>query len=116
MDLSHLFNGRKLVENQLRGNEAGEVSGGFFNRLDAGRQQDVIDCIFAIRTSKSPIEKEKARDALKAIYNEYQNKKLRDARQWYINEKEQGRYEDAKAFLEDVEKRPDIYNPNRSRK
>lgn len=112
MDLSHLFNGKQQVEDQIRQDESGEVSRAFFDKLDPGRQQDVVDCIFAIRSSKNPVEREKARNALRAIYNEFQNKKLRDARQWYIKMKNLGHYEDAKNFLEDVEKRPDIYNPN----
>lgn len=116
MDLSHLFDGRKLVEDQIRTDTAGEVTSSFFDGLDPGRQQDVIDCIFAIRTSKNPIEKEKARDALRAIYQETQNKKLWEARKWYLNEKDQGRFDNAKNFLLDVEKRPDIYNPNGSRR
>lgn len=105
-----------MVEEQIRTDKAGEVSEAFFDRLDPGRQQDVIDCVFAIRTSKNPFEKEKARNALRAIYAETQNQKLREARRWYLNEKDQGRFDNAKNFLEDVEKRPDIYNPNGGRR
>lgn len=81
------------------------------DKLDPGRQQDVFDCLFAIRTSKRPEEVMAAKKALRTIYKEYENRTLRDARRWIMNEKKQGRHENVKNFYEDVERDKKKWNP-----
>jgi hypothetical protein len=71
----------------------------------------VLDCIFAIRTSKDPEEVRAARKALRIIYAEYADTKLRDVRKWMMNEKKQGRHDNVKNLYEDIERDKKKWNP-----
>lgn len=98
----------QLVYNQIKNEIRNDFS---VQKLDPGRQQDVLDCLMAIRTSTNPKEVAAARRALKIIYAEYANARLRDARKWLMAEKRMGRHENVKNFYEDIERDKKKWNP-----
>lgn len=99
---------RQLVYNQVKQEIQSDFS---VQKLDVGRQQDVLDCIVAIRTSKNPKEVKAARRALNIIYREYADARLRDARKWLMAEKKMGRHENVKNLYEDIERDKTKWNP-----
>lgn len=110
-ELIHHLKQRRDVQ-QLVQEGVGES---YFDKLDVGRQADVIQCLSTIKNSNNPKEVAMARRSLQVIYREYNDSVLRDARRWLMKERAQGRHENVKNFYEDVERDPNKYNPFRTR-
>lgn len=108
MDLSYLYDQKKLMLDRIVKEQQDDST---FNRLDEGRQHDVIQCILAIKTSKNPKEVKAARKALKTIYMEFNDPVLRRGRHWYMNERKHGRFDNSKNFVEDTTKNKRRWNP-----